>query len=236
MAAPRRRLNRGRKPRSWRRWLVRLALAWLAATLLVTLPLRWLDPPTSAYIVREQLDVAVRHHWVPIDALPAYVPLAMVAAEDQNFPHHHGFDLGQIQEALAEGINGGRVRGASTISQQLARNLYLWPGERWWSRWLRKGLEGWFTGWLELGLSKRRILELYLNLVEFDRGVFGIEAAARHYFGIPAGRLDRRQAALLAAALPAPKRRDPGRPDAFLLGRQRWILDQMDNLGEAWVP
>lgn len=217
-----------------RRWLFSFLIVFVLATLGVVLPLRWLDPPASAFMLGDYWihDRTMYQDHVPLSQLPAHVPLALIAAEDQNFPRHRGFDTGEIQAALRTHREGGRLRGASTISQQLARNLYLWPQRDW----LRKGLESWFTVWLELLLPKARILELYLNLAEFDTAVYGVEAASRHYFGKPAAALTRDEAALLAAALPAPKRLDPARPDAWMLERQRWILRHMDQLGEAWVP
>src|SRR5699024_1634369 len=173
-----------------------------------------------------------RQTWVASEHISDHLKLAVIAAEDQKFPHHHGFDLTQIKEAVDHHLDGGRLRGASTISQQLARNLYLWSG----GGWVRKGLEAAITVPLELFVPKHRLLEIYLNIVEFDTGVYGAEAAARHYFGKSAAGLSRAEAARLAAVLPAPKRFDADRPDDFLLARQRWILHQMDNLGSGWVP
>lgn len=216
-----------------RKWLLRTLVAWLVLTVLLVLPLRWLDPPTSAFMLQARLaGDGVVSEWRDLDAISRHLRLAVIAAEDQRFPRHYGFDLAEIHNALEAGLEGGRMRGASTLTQQLARNLYLWPGRNW----LRKGLEAWFTPWLELCLGKARILELYLNIAEFDRGVYGAEAASRHYFGIPAARLTRAQAALLAAALPNPKGRNPAAPDAGLRARQVWILEQMDNLGSKWAP
>lgn len=220
----------------WRRirkWLVWLVAAWMALTLLLVLPLRWLDPPTTAFMVGAELaGDGTRQEWVELAAISRHLQLAVIASEDQRFPRHYGFDFAEIQDALETKLDGGRLRGASTLTQQLARNLYLWPGRNW----ARKGLEAWFTPWLELCLGKRRILEIYLNVVEFDRGVFGAQAASLHYFGLPAERLDPGRAALLATVLPAPKTRDPTTPNAVMRERQAWILRQMENLGANWVP
>ena len=215
------------------RWLIRMAVVVVVLSLLVTLPLRWINPATSAFMEQERWHgQPIRFRFESIDNLPAHVPLAIIAAEDQNFPHHRGFDVGEIRKALDTHRAGGRLRGASTLSQQLARNLYLWPGRSW----VRKGLESWLTGWLELTLPKRRILELHINLAEFGPGVYGVDAAAVHYFGKPAPLLTRAEAALLAGVLPAPKQFDVGRPGPQLTERQAWILAQMNQLGEAWVP
>lgn len=216
------------------KWLLRLALLGLVLLIGLTLPLRWIDPATSAYMTLDawRNDRAVSQDWTPYAEISDHLKLAVIAAEDQKFPRHHGFDLEQIREAVDTHLDGGRLRGASTISQQLARNLYLWSG----GGWVRKGLEAAITVPLELFVPKHRLLEIYLNIVEFDRGVYGAEAAARHYFGKSAADLDPAEAAMLAAVLPAPKRFDADRPDRFLRERQRWILEQMDNLGPGWVP
>ena len=216
-----------------RRWLLRALIAWVVLTLLLVLPLRWLDPPTTAFMLQSRLagDGAVRV-WRDRQVISPHLALAIIASEDQRFPEHYGFDFTEIRDAVETKLEGGRLRGASTLTQQLARNLYLWPGRNW----LRKGLEAWFTPWLELCLGKSRILELYLNTAEFDRGIYGAEAAARHYFGVSANRLTRAQAALLAATLPDPKGRNPAAPDADLRARRDWILGQMENLGADWAP
>jgi len=209
-------------------------LAWLVLTALLVVPLRWVDPPTSAFMLRDRLvnGRVVDHQPVTRERISPHLALAVVAAEDQNFPNHRGFDTREIRRALDAYQQTGRLRGASTITQQLAKNLYLWPGQSW----LRKGVESWFTAWLELFLPKRRILDIYLNIVELDDGVYGAEAGARHYFGRSATELTPAQAALMAAVLPAPKRWDAAAPDTHLQQRQQWILGQMRNLGEAWVP
>jgi len=217
-----------------RKWLFRLVLGVVLLTTLLVLPLRWVDPLTSAFMLGDRLV-----HQRPVDYRPVarerispHLALAVIASEDQNFPNHWGFDAGQIRRALEDYRENGHLRGASTISQQLAKNLYLWPGQSW----IRKGIESWFTVWLELCLPKRRILDIYLDIVELDDGVYGAEAGAQHYFGRSALELTRPKAALLAAVLPAPKRYDAAVPDAYLLERQQWILAQMRNLGPSWVP
>ena len=217
-----------------RKWVLRLVLLAVALTLLLTVPLRWIDPPGSAFMLIERVTSSyeISHQWVPLNEISPELALAVIAAEDQNFPNHHGFDLREIRAAVEIHRQGGRLRGASTISQQLARNLYLWPHRSW----VRKGLEFWFTLPVELFLPKQRILEIYLNVVEFGVGVYGAEAAAQHHFGKPASALTRAEAALLASVLPAPKHLDASRPSDYLIERQRWIIGQMNNLGLGWLP
>jgi monofunctional glycosyltransferase len=220
--------------RRLRKWMFRLVLLAIALTLLLTVPLRWINPPGSAFMLIERVTSSheIRQQWMPLNEISPELALAVIAAEDQNFPNHHGFDLREIRAAVETHRQGGRLRGASTISQQLARNLYLWPHRSW----VRKGLEFWFTVPLELFLPKPRMLEIYLNVAEFGVGIYGAEAAAQHHFGKPASALTRAEAALLAGVLPAPKRMDASKPGEFLTERQRWIMRQMNNLGLDWLP
>ena len=157
--------------------------------------------------------------------------LAVIAAEDQNFAEHFGFDWKAIEKALEHNERSRRKRGASTLSQQTAKNLFLWSSRSW----VRKGFEVWFTLLLEAGWSKRRILEVYLNIVEFGDGIYGVEAASQHYFRKPAQRLRPAEAALLAAVLPNPRRFKVSSPSPYVLGRQAWILGQMQQLGGVQV-
>ena len=207
----------------------------LGFSALIVVVLRWMPPPTTAFMLQHQLLVwragqperAARYRWVEWNAMNPELAVAVVAAEDQRFPHHHGLDFEAIGDALDERRNSGRVRGASTISQQVAKNLFLWPGRSL----VRKGLEGYLTVLIELAWSKRRILEVYLNVAEFGDGVYGVGVASELFFGRPPSRLNRSQAALLAAVLPSPKRFDAREPSAYVRGRQHWILTQMDQLG-----
>jgi monofunctional glycosyltransferase len=215
-------------------------IAWTVATC-VTLSVaavvafRWIDPPTSAFMIRERLVAprsgakayVVRHRWVDDQNMSPQLKVAVIAAEDQNFPAHHGFDMKQINDALVDRQRGRRVRGASTISQQVAKNLFLWPEQSW----LRKGLEAYFTVLIETLWPKQRILEVYLNTAEFGRGVFGVGAAADVYFHKSAARLNAYDAALLAAVLPSPKRMRVNAPSNYVRSRQEWILEQMRGLG-----
>lgn len=202
----------------------------------VCLLLRWLPPPTTVFMLyRHVQDIftgqsfqAIDYRWVSQELIADDAFAAVVAAEDQQFFQHHGFDFKAIQASI-HGYAEGRhhLRGASTLSQQVAKNLFLTPSKNF----LRKGLEAWFTVLLELLWDKQRILETYLNVAEFGDHLFGIEAASQHYFGIPAKRLSRAQAALLAATLPNPIKFKADKPSNYVVRRQYWILRQMHNLG-----
>jgi monofunctional biosynthetic peptidoglycan transglycosylase len=204
-----------------------LLAAWIVISAGSVLMLRWVDPPTSAFMIRERVAAPIRYRWVDDANISPQVKVAVIASEDQNFPAHHGFDLKQINDALVDRQRGRRVRGASTISQQVAKNLFLWPQQSW----LRKGLEAYFTVLIETLWPKRRILEVYLNVAEFGRGVFGVGAAADVYFHKSAARLNAYDAALLAAVLPSPKRMRVNAPSNYVRERQEWILGQMRGLG-----
>jgi monofunctional biosynthetic peptidoglycan transglycosylase len=168
-----------------------------------------------------------QYQWVPLERIAPEAALAVVAAEDQRFPLHSGFDFAEIRNALRGHGKSRRVRGASTLTQQVARNLFLWQGRSY----LRKGLEAWFAGLLELLWPKRRILEVYLNIAEMGERTFGVEVASRRYFGRSADALTRQQAALLAAVLPSPRRYRVDKPSPYVLERRNWILKQMQQLG-----
>ena len=210
--------------------------ALLIASLLVTLALRWIPLPTTAVMVERRVaswgnDRGYRkdYRWVPWKKISPAAALAVIAAEDQNFAAHHGFDLGSIQKALDAHERGRRLRGASTLSQQVAKNIFLWSGRNF----VRKGLEAYFTVLIELTWSKRRILEVYLNIVELGDGIFGVEAAGRRFFQKPASSLSPEDAALLAAVLPNPMRLKANRPSAYVRERRDWIMQQMRQLGGA---
>lgn len=175
--------------------------------------------------------VTLVHQWVPAARIAPEMRLAAVAAEDQKFPHHHGFDWEAIEKAWKRNQQGRAVHGASTISQQTARNLFLWPDRTW----LRKGLEAWFTLLIETFWSKSRILTVYLNSAQFDTQVFGVEAAAHRFFGVSAADLSVSQAALLAAQLPAPDAYRILAPSAYIRRRQAWIEAQMAQLGSDYL-
>jgi monofunctional glycosyltransferase len=218
-----------RRRRPWRRWILALVLAPLLLSVAAVGLLRWIDPPTSAFMLARQWETraGVDYRWVDWRRLSPQLPVALVAAEDQHFPRHRGFDVDAIEAALSERGAGGPRRGASTISQQVAKNLFLWSGRSW----LRKALEAWFTVWIELLWSKQRILEVYANIAEFGDGVYGAEAAAQRFFGKPASALDAAQSARLAAVLPSPRRYSATRPGAYVQQRQQWIERQVRQLG-----
>lgn len=223
-------MNAGPNPaRPRRRWLRLAALAlaaWIVTSVVVVLALRFVPPPTTAFMLADRT-AAVDYRWRPHARIAPSLAISVVAAEDQKFPVHHGFDVESIEDAWDDRARGARVRGASTISQQVAKNLFLWRGQSW----VRKGLEAWFTVLVEALWSKQRILEVYLNVAEFGPGIYGAEAAARRHFGKPASALSQREAALLAAVLPSPRRMDAGAPSPYVAGRARWIERQAAQLG-----
>ncbi len=225
-----------RKP-LWRRVLrvgMLLALLFVVTSTTLVIALRWLPPPTTAFVMARRIDgwtgsaanLPIRRDWVVQTKIAPEMFLAVVAAEDQRFPDHYGFDLQAIEKALDD-RERGKVRGASTISQQVAKNLFLWSGRSW----VRKGLEVWFTGLIELCWPKRRILEVYVNIAEFGDGVYGVQAASKQYFGRDAAHINAAQAARLAAVLPNPKHYSAARPGPYVLRRQQWIERQMRQLG-----
>ena len=169
----------------------------------------------------------VHYRWTDWDEISPYAALAVVASEDQKFPSHWGFDLKSIQDALRERQEGGRLRGASTISQQVAKNLFLWPGQSF----VRKGIEAYFTVLIEALWPKRRILEVYLNIAELGPGIYGVRAASETHFQLSPSELGPYEAAILAAVLPNPKQLDAERPSPYVRERAGWILDQMWGLG-----
>lgn len=215
--------------RQLRRLVVWTLIIAVGGSVGAVLLLRWVSPPYSAVMVQRWLSEGSPQHqvWVDMERISPHVALAVVAAEDQRFPDHWGFDADEILSALQEHLDGGRLRGASTISQQVARNLFLWQGRSW----LRKGLEVWFTGLIETAWPKRRILEMYLNFAETGERTFGVGAASARYFGQSAQHLTRQQAALIAAVLPNPVVYRIDAPSAYVRERRAWIMRQMQNLG-----
>ncbi len=227
------------RPRSWAARLLRAALwaaaAWVGVSAAAVLALRWIDPPLSAFMAQRSLAAwlerdrgyVLRHEWVDLTRISPNLALAVVASEDQKFPDHWGFDVEAIEKAYQLNAHSHRIRGASTISQQVAKNLFLWSGKSY----LRKALEAYFTVLIEGCWPKRRILEMYLNIAEFGSGIYGAEAAAQRFFHEPAARLGRGQAALLAAVLPNPERLLVAAPSRYVDQRRAWILGQMQSLG-----
>jgi monofunctional biosynthetic peptidoglycan transglycosylase len=209
-------------------------LVFVAASFGLVLVLRFVPVPCSALMVERWVEswssdkpYVCLHRWAPLERIAPCMGVAVIAAEDQNFEEHFGFDWGAIEKAIAHNEHSRKKRGASTVSQQTAKNLFLWESRSW----ARKGLEVYFTLLLETTWSKRRILEVYLNIVEFGDGVYGVEAASRKFFGRSAANLNPAQAALLAAVLPSPRRFRADAPSGYLRGRQEWILRQMRQLG-----
>jgi len=224
---------------SWRARLVRamlwLVLAWVLVSVLAVGLLRWINPPYTAFMAGAQASAwmnhdanyVLHHTWVDLSQISPNLPLAVVASEDQKFPEHSGFDVEAIEKAYALNQHSHKVRGASTISQQVAKNLFLWSGRSY----FRKALEAYFTVLIEGLWPKRRILEIYLNIAEFGYGIYGAEAAAQRFFHEPAARLTRADAAVLAAVLPNPERYSAAAPSRFVQQRREWILGQMQALG-----
>jgi monofunctional biosynthetic peptidoglycan transglycosylase len=219
------------------RWILGLLLTGMLLSTAAVLLMRWWPPVTSAFMLEARLEALaggdfsfhLHHVWVDRERISPNVQLAVIASEDQKFPFHHGFDVGAIQDAVREQEEGVRSRGASTISQQTAKNLFLWNGHSY----VRKGVEAWFTVLLELLWPKSRILEVYLNSAQFGPDVYGIEAAAQLYFHKHAAALSRGEAAQLAAVLPNPVKLHADRPSAYVAGRRQWILGQMRDLGDV---
>ncbi|HEL3175996.1 MULTISPECIES: monofunctional biosynthetic peptidoglycan transglycosylase [Stenotrophomonas] len=220
----------------WKR-LLWLPLLLAAFSCLQVLVLRFIDPPVSTVMLWRygealgEADWSYRLHyqWCDLDQMAASLPISLVAAEDQRFPDHNGFDLQAIEKARDHNAKGGRLRGASTISQQVAKNLFLWQGRSW----VRKGLEVWYTVLIEALWPKERILEMYANIAEFGDGVYGAQAAAQTFWGKDAARLTPAESARLAAVLPAPRRYNAAAPGPYVQRRAAWIQRQARQLGGA---
>lgn len=215
-----------------RRWLVWLLLVWLFITVSLVLAMRWFNPPTTAFMLQriysEEHDaIELAHEWRDMSRIAPSLAMSVIASEDQKFADHWGFDLAAIEQVLEDRQDGKKMRGASTISQQLAKNLFLWQGRSW----VRKGLEVYFTATIEILIPKQRILELYLNVAELGDGIYGAEAAAQSIFGVPAESLNTYQSALLAARLPAPKSYAIQPASDYMKQRARWIEQQVKQLG-----
>lgn len=231
-------LHQGRmKPRRrrWLRWLWKAPLLLMLLSVLQVLALRFIDPPVSAFMVARQFQAwgdgdwgfRIAQDWRDLDRIASSLPVAIIASEDQNFADHHGFDFKAIQKARKHNARGRKLRGASTISQQLARNLFLWSGRSW----VRKGLEAWYTVLIESLWPKRRIVEVYANVAEFGDGVYGAQSAARAFFGKDAARLSAPESARLAAVLPSPKRYNARNPGPYVQRRTNAIQRQMRQIG-----
>jgi monofunctional biosynthetic peptidoglycan transglycosylase len=221
----------GKRRKDIGKWMMRLFAIALLLTMFPILALRWLPPPTTSFMLQARLGTLGKHvqcnkvnyQWVTIKQIARHVALAMIASEDQLFSQHWGFDFNAISQVL----EGGEKRGASTISQQVAKNLFLWSGRSW----VRKGFEAYLTVWIELAWDKRRIMEVYLNTAQFGPCTFGVGAAAKQYFGKQVTSLSLAESALLATVLPNPYQMNPGKPSDYMLERAQWIESQVAQLG-----
>jgi monofunctional biosynthetic peptidoglycan transglycosylase len=212
--------------RLWKK-LKRIALWIFVLHLVYIIALRWVNPPiTITQLTNWVQGHGLKRDYVDFENMSPNIRLAVMASEDQLFPDHNGFDIKSIKKALESNKKSKRVRGASTISQQVAKNVFLWQGRSW----FRKGLEVYFTFMIELLWSKERILEMYLNVSEMGTGIFGVEAAAQKYFKKPASKLTRTEAARIAAVLPNPKKYKAEPASPYVARRTSWILNQMNNL------
>jgi monofunctional glycosyltransferase len=216
------------------KWLALAALTCVILSCLGVLTLRWVHPFTSAYMLEARVHAALAgnsayrtdYEWVDLEHISPNAAIAVVASEDQQFPFHDGFDFNSIREAVRASERGKKLRGASTISQQVAKNLFLWNGG-----FVRKGLEAYFTVLIESLWPKERILEMYLNIAQFGEGIYGVEAAAHRFFHKPAVRLTSGEASLLAVVLPNPIKMHVERPSSYVLMRKEQNLEQMRALG-----
>lgn len=208
--------------------LRKIFLFLLAAHFIYIILLKWIDPPiTVTQAVSWINGNGLKRDYVDLKNISPYAVLAVIAAEDQLFPDHNGFDVKSIKKAMDTNVKKNkRLRGASTISQQVAKNVFLWQDRSW----LRKGLEVYFTFMIESIWGKKRILEIYLNVSEMGKGIFGVEAAAQQYFKKPSKKLTRTESAKIAACLPNPKKYTVNPPSSYIIKRYPWVVQQMDNL------
>lgn len=215
-----------------RKFVISVGLLFVASCIVV-LGLRWIDPPTTAFMLQDTSGrEPLLHEWAVWADISDAAPLAVVSAEDQLFNVHYGFDVKSIKDSIEDHGDGAPLRGASTISQQVSKNLFLWAGKSF----FRKGLEAYFTVLIEALWSKQRILEVYLNVAEFGPGIYGVHAASETYFAKPPALLTDTEAAYMAAVLPNPKRLHIDSPSEYVRERQRWIHTQMQRLRrEQWL-
>ena len=210
-------------------------MLWLFGfSIVIVIFFKWVPVPVTPLMVirnieqlQEDKKLVLKHDWVPIEAISKNLQLAVICSEDQNFLAHNGFDMEAIEKAIEHNKKGKRIRGASSISQQTAKNVFLWPQRSW----FRKGLETYFTFLIELFWSKERIMEVYLNSIEMGNGVYGVEAASQFWFKKPAIKLNRNEAAAIAAILPNPRRYRANPATNYIQGRKNWIVRQMNFFG-----
>lgn len=205
------------------RWVLSL---FFASTILSVIAYRFIPVYITPLMVIRSFqngDFTIHHHWVPLESMSPHMPVAVMASEDSRFLLHHGFDFNAIGKAARHNISGGKKHGASTISQQTAKNVFLWPGRSW----IRKGIEAYFTALIEVFWSKQRIMEVYLNSIEMGNNIYGVSACAEYNFGKTADGLSRGDCALIAATLPNPRKFSSKYPSAYVLKRQRQIMANM---------
>lgn len=205
-------------------WFILLSIAWVLVYKYIPV---YYTPLMAIQKFESKKSIDLKHEWKNLDEISSNLQLAVICSEDQNFMKHHGFDVDAIKKAYADNLEGKKLKGASTISQQTAKNVFLWPQRSW----LRKGFESWFTFLIETFWSKERILEVYLNSIEMGEGVFGAEAASQYWFNTSAKNLSRNQSAAIAAILPNPIRFKASPESNYISKRKRWILQQMKNYG-----
>jgi monofunctional glycosyltransferase len=217
------------------KFLLKIAGWFFVISIALVIVFKWVPVPATPLMVIRTVqqatsgeDIVWKHDWESIDNISKNLQLAVICTEDQNFLNHHGFDMKAIEKAIEYNKRGKRTRGASTISQQTAKNVFLWPQRSW----LRKGLEAYFTFLIELFWSKERIMEVYLNSIEMGNGIYGAEAASQYWFNKPASKLTRYQAAAIAAVLPNPKRYRARPASAYIQRRQVWTVRQMGFFGK----
>lgn len=215
------------------KWVKRIIIGLFLLSIVLTFTYKWMPVPFTELMLKRYFinGSKIEKKWIPINSISNSIQLAVVSSEDQNFIKHHGFDFKQIQKVLEDQQEGGRVRGASTISQQTAKNVFLWDGKNY----IRKGLEAYFTCLIEWVWGKKRIMEVYLNVIEFGDGIYGIEAASQHYFGKSASNLTKAESATLAALLPNPRKYGKNINGRYIQKRKIWILKQMRNLGGTLI-
>lgn len=215
-------------------WSWKIALSLFLISVFFVALFRFVNPPITSLMVIKAMEkkkdgsrFGINKDWVRIEEMSPYLIQAVVASEDNRFLDHNGFDIKAIRKAQEDNLKGKRLRGASTISMQTAKNVFLWPQRNF----VRKGLEAYFTVLIELIWGKKRIMEVYLNVIETGMGLYGVEMACQQYFGRPASKVDRYQASLIAAILPNPRKWNPARPTSYLRERQQWIMWNMGNVG-----
>ena len=216
-------------------FLKRALLYFFAISIVLTIIYRFVPPPITFLMVQRMVEqkmdgekIKLKKDWVPIEEISSFMTRAAIASEDGRFLDHHGFDIEAMQKAYKYNQKSKRTKGGSTITQQVAKNVFLWPARSY----LRKGLEAYFTLLIEIFWSKERIMEVYLNCIEMGDGVYGIEAAAQHYFKKPAKELSKRESAAIAAILPNPRKWSASKPNAYIQKRQYRILKAMKYVGK----